>query len=76
MVFMEAERAELRNRAEHYRKQAESARAHAEYLQETHRKHVQTLERTIGELTEKLAYQTRRAEANWTALCECRNEET
>ncbi len=76
LAFMEAERTELRNRAEHYRKQAESGRAHADALQEAHRKHVQTLERTIGELSAKLAYQTRRAEANWTALCECRNEET
>jgi len=74
--FIEADRAELRNRAEHYRKQAESARAHVDAMQEIHRKHVQHLESAIKELSEKLAYQTRRAEANWGALCECRNEET
>jgi len=76
LEFIEAERAELRKRAEHYRRQAEAERAHADALQEIHRKHVQTLESTIQELAEKLAYQTRRAEAHWAALCECRNEET
>lgn len=76
IAFIEAERSELRIRAEHYRKQAADARTHADALQEIHRKHVQTLESTIKELSETLAYQTIRAEANWVALCECRNEET
>lgn len=75
LVFMEAERAELFNRAEHYRKQAESARKHADALQTVHKRHVQTLETSIREIADKLEYQTRRADANWKALCECRGEE-
>ncbi len=76
LAFVEAERSELRSRAAHYMAQADAARKHADDLQEAHRKHVQALEGTIREITEKLAYQTRRAEANWEALCACRNEET
>jgi len=74
LAFVEAERSELRSRAAHYMAHADSARKHADDLQDAHRKHVQTLEGTIRELSEKLAYQTRRADANWAALCECRNE--
>jgi len=74
MAFVESEFTELRSRAAHYMAQADAARKHADDLQEAHRKHVQTLEGTIRDLSEKLAYQTRRADANWTALCECRNE--
>jgi len=30
---------------------------------------------TLYDLTAKLQYQTERADANWKALCACRNEE-
>lgn len=74
LAFMEAERAELFNLAEYYRKQAESARKHADSLQTVHKRHVHTLETSIREIAGKLEYQTWRADANWKALCECRNE--
>lgn len=75
LAFIEADRTELLNRAEHYRKQFDAALKHHEKIDKVHRRHVATLEATILEFKEKLEYQTRRAEANWAALCECRNEE-
>lgn len=74
LAFVTEQITELRARAEHYRKSAESTRKHADEMDRLHANHVHNLETKIYGLEKRLEYQTKRADANWKALCECNGD--
>lgn len=81
LKFVEAEIAELRARADHYRGMYEALIRNTNEIDRLHRNEVRSLADAIEQMQERIAaineqwqYEKRRADANWKALCECNGD--